>query len=207
MALFRNADPKLLWRYILIGSLLTFVCYSVWGLLEVTFGSPDGAYEVRQGDIALKSADWDRAIEAFDEALALSPGHSGAAMGRAIALMQSDREEEAETAFTALIQDLSTRETTEGRTSALAIAYANRGILRDRAARHREALDDYLKSLETDAGAVEGPDLVDRLLYANPEPSTVRKRARYLYEEFQKPAAERRLSLPEMDAEQRMHRP
>ena len=89
----------------------------------------------------------------------------------------------------------------------LAAAYANRGILRDRGGHYKEALDDYISALKTDMGALDGPNIFDKVLYGTPRPSTVQKRAQYLYEQLKLPPEKQLLRVPEMDAQQRMYKP
>ena len=57
----------------------------------------------------------------------------------------------------------------------LAAAYNNRSILRDRQCRHKEALTDYITALKTDKGAVDGPNIVDKIIHRS-NPLTARKR-------------------------------
>jgi len=79
----------------------------------------------------------------------------------------------------------------------LAAAYANRGIIKDRKGDYEGALKDYIKSLETDSEAVEGPGLGEKILYMINKPSSIRKRAQYIYEQFLLPC--RSLDLNVMD--------
>jgi tetratricopeptide (TPR) repeat protein len=170
---------------------------------------PPGDYETRRGDILLSDGAYEAAIAQFDRALSRSPGHRGAIMGRAIALMESGQPDTAEAEFGRLIGILASSLEPADRTGmgALAAAYANRGILRDRGGRAAEALDDYRRALQTDAGAVEGPGLIDRVLYGTPQASTVAKRASYLEAQLALPAEQRRITLPGRDAQERMHKP
>ena len=69
------------------------------------------------------------------------------------------------------------------------------------------ALKDYIKSLETDSEAVEGPGLGEKILYMINKPSSIRKRAQYIYEQLKLPEEERVLSVPDRDKEQIMHKP
>ena len=124
--------------------------------------------------------------------------------------IQSERIEDALAELDYLIDYLS--ETLEpdddtGR-GALAAAYANRGIIHDRQGRHEKAFEDYIEALRVDQGAVSGPGLVHELLYKQSgQVSSVLDRARYLHEQFQLPEEERMLSVPELDAQQRMYKP
>lgn len=171
-------------------------------------GGEPGDYQVRVGDQRLSEGNYDEALEAFDLALEDMPDHRGALMGRALAFMQSDRHEEAFTEFEYTI-DFLTRtiepDDLTGR-AVLAAAYANRGILHDRRAEYSQALDDYIRSIQVDEGAVDGPGVIHEILYGY-KPSTIRDRARYIYEQLQIPEAERLLSIPEKDETQRMYKP
>ena len=168
-----------------------------------------GDYETRRGDMLLTDGSYAAAIAQFDRALVISPNHRGAIIGRAIALMESGQPDAAEAEFGRLIVLLSSSVEAADRTGigALAAAFANRGILRDRAGRTTDALADYRHALQIDAGAVDGPGLIDRVLYGTPRATTVAKRASYLEAQLALPADQRRLNIPERDASQRMHKP
>jgi hypothetical protein len=71
---------------------------------------------------------------------------------------------------------------------------------------YEKALKDYVQALKTDEGAVEGPGVIDKILYSA-SPSTVRKRAIYLHQQLALPKEERLLHVPELDAQQRMYKP
>jgi tetratricopeptide (TPR) repeat protein len=200
-------SPNIIRRFIIIlvaGSTAAFLI----ALATDYFDTPPGDYEVRQGDIHLSSGEYDEALADFDRALEEQPDHRGALMGRALVFLQTGRDAEAEAELTYLIDTLEgtlAEDDTTGQ-GALAAAYANRGIVRDRQGSHERALADYVKALQVDEGAVEGPNLGHRILH-DARPSTVRDRARYLYEQFQLPEAERVLTMPDRDAQQRMHKP
>ena len=75
----------------------------LWSLLKpYLFDAPPGDYEVRQGDILLTDGKYDSALERFEAALAVSPDHRGALMGKGIAFLQSGRPAQAEAVFTHL---------------------------------------------------------------------------------------------------------
>jgi tetratricopeptide (TPR) repeat protein len=131
-------------------------------------------------------------------------------MGRAVVFVQSERYDEAMAELDYLIGYLGETLEDDDVTGhgALAAAYANRGILHDRQGRHEAALEDYIEALRVDEGAVSGPGLAHELLYKKSGPvSSVLDRARYLYEQFQLPEDQRLLSVPELDAEQRIYKP
>lgn len=202
--------PRVLRRFIIIMAVATFAMFTFWAVIRPQFiATPPGDYEVRQGDILLTDRKYGEAIQKFDEALEKAPNHRGALMGRAIALLQSERYDEAEAEFTHLIDYLTRTNTSDDATgvAVLAGAYANRGILYDRAGRYEKALKDYLRALSIDAEAVEGPNIVDKVIYVMPRASSVRKRAIYLAQQLALPEDQRRLRVPEIDSEQRMYKP
>ena len=171
--------------------------------------SPPGDYEVRQGDILLGDRKYAEALDRFDAALEEQPDHRGALMGRGIVFLKTEQWDDAEAEFTYLIDYLRRtleHDDTTGR-GALAAAHANRGILYDLTDRHEQALGDYVEALRIDEGAVDGPSLFDKILYNTPRPSTVRDRARYIYEQLQLPESQRVMRMPERDAQERMYKP
>ena len=89
----------------------------------------------------------------------------------------------------------------------LAGAYANRGIVYDRQGDYEKALESYIEGLKVDEEAVSGPGVINKILYGLQKPSSVRDRARYIYEQLQLPEDQRLLSIPEIDAQQRMFKP
>jgi tetratricopeptide (TPR) repeat protein len=202
-------NPRVLRRFIVLAAAATFAMFTLWAVVREVVEAPPGDYEVRQGDILLGDGKFEDAIGRFEAALAVSPAHRGAMMGRAIALLQGGREGEAEAAFSDLIAFLATGLSPDDPTgtAVLAGAFANRGILRDRSGRYAEALLDYRQALSIDAGAVEGPGLFHRILYGNATPSTIAKRADYLERQLALPEDQRLLRVPDLDARQRMHKP
>lgn len=201
--------PRVLRRFILITAAATFAMFTLWVVMREVTDAPPGDYQVRQGDILLSDRKYPEAIERFDAALAVSPTHRGAMMGRALALLQSDRLDEAESAFTALVAFLSTSLADDDPTgrAVLAAAHANRGILYDRIGAYAAALADYRQALSIDPGAVDGPGLFHKILYGEAQPSTIEKRAAYLESQLALPEDRRLLRVPEIDARQRMHKP
>ncbi len=172
------------------------------------FTQPPGDYETKRGDIFLSSGDFPEALEYFDKALRKAPDHRGALMGRALVFIQTKRYSEAKVELTYLINWLEKHVSPTDLTGigALAAAYANKGIVLDREGAHEEALTNYIKALEVDEDSVSGPGLGYKILY-DPRPSTIRKRALYIYEQLQLAEDQRILSLPELDSASRMHKP
>ena len=202
-------NPKVLRRFIILMALATFGMFSFWAVVRNYAEAPTGDYEVRQGDILLGDGKYEAALERFNTALAVSPDHRGALMGRGLVFLQSERYADAEAEFTYLIDFLRDNVESDDVTGIAvhAGAYANRGILYDRTGRYEKALADYIQALMIDEGAIDGPGLIDRVIYGTPRPATVRQRAIYLTEQLALPEGQRVLRNPEKDAEQRMYKP
>ena len=202
-------NARILRRFVILLAVATGVMLTVWTIVLPMVQSPPGDYETRQGDILLGDGKFDEALTRFDEALAVSPDHRGALMGRALVFIQSEDYPAAEAELTYLIRFLTRtlqQNDLTGR-GALAAAYANRGIVRDRLGHYRKALEDYVEALRTDEGSLAGPGLFEKIIYGTPRPSTVRKRAQYIHEQLQLPPEKRLLRVPEIDSRQRMHKP
>lgn len=202
-------NPRVLRRFIIIAALATFVAFSGWMVTKMFVSSEPGDYYTREGDIRLGDGHYADALESFNKALGEMPDHRGALMGRALVFMRSGQEREAMAELSYLIRFLNRTLAADDRTGGgvLAAAYANRGITHDRAGRYEKALKDYISALQTDAGALEGPGLFDKIIYGTPRPSTVRDRAIYLKEQLALPSRERLLRVPEIDDKQRMYKP
>lgn len=202
-------NPRVLKRFIVLVAVATFVMFSMWMVAHQFAAAPAGDFEVRQGDILLGDGKYADALARFDEALEKAPDHRGALMGRALVFLQTERYKEAEAELTYLIDYLEKTLVADDLTGvgAKAAAYANRGILYDRTARYEKALADYVAAIRTDEGAVDGPGIVDRVIYGTPQASTVRKRAVYLAEQLKLPPEQRLLRIPERDARERMYKP
>jgi tetratricopeptide (TPR) repeat protein len=201
-------SPRVIRRFIIVAAVATFVMFTFWAVVKQYVQVPPGDYEVRQGDILLGDKKFDEALERFNAALKKAPDHRGALMGRAIVFLQTSRYAEAEAEFTHLIDNLTATVAPDDPTgiAVLAGAYANRGIMYDRMGQYEKALKDYVQALKTDEGAVEGPGVIEKILYSA-SPSTVRKRAIYLHQQLALPKEERLLRVPELDAQQRMYKP
>ena len=203
------SNPRVIRRFVILMCIATFAMFTFWAVLNSFIKPPPGDYEVRQGDILLGDGKYDKAVERFNAALALTPDHRGALMGRALVFLQAGSHSEAEAEFTYLIKYLQGNLEPDDITgiAVFAAAYANRGILYDRTERYEKALQDYIRALKIDEGAIEGPGIIDRVIYGTPRPATVRKRAIYLQQQFALPEDQRVLRIPEKDAEQRMYKP
>lgn len=204
-----DVQGRILKRFIFLMAILTVVMFTVWATVSFIKETVPGDYEVRQGDILLGDKKYDEALERFNAALKAQPDHRGALMGRALVYVQTGQNAEAEAELTYLIDFLTKTLESDDPTgiAVLGAAYANRGILRDRQGLHRKALDDYIEALKIDKEGMDGPGLINKLLYSEGKVSSVLDRARYLYEQFQKPESERLLSIPEVDQRQFIYKP
>ncbi len=205
-------NTKVLRRFIFLMFCLTVGGFIFWDLVTDFVNRPPGDYQTEVGDLRLRDGLHDEALAAFNKALEESPDHRGALMGRSLVFIATEQYDEAIGELGYLIERLEATLEAEpddetGR-GALAAAYANRGIVHDRLGRYESALDDYVSALKVGAGAtLEGPDLFQKLLYAGEHVSTVRDRARYLYEQLQLPEDQRLMRVPVLDEQQFMYKP
>ena len=202
-------NPRVLKRFIKNMAILIFIMFSAWALWEMYTDEKPGDYATREGDIRLSEGNYEEALASFNRALRERPNHRGALMGRALVFIRTKEYDKASTELTYLIDYLRKNIEPDDATGAglMAAAYANRGIVHDTRGRYKEALADYIEALRTDRGAVDGPGIIDKVIYGTPNPSSVRKRAIYLKEQLALPPERRLLRVPEIDAEQRMHKP
>ena len=202
-------SPKLLKRFIILMALFTAVMVIGSDVLRQWAERPPGDMETELGTLRLEDKLYDEAMAYYDKALELAPKHRGAMMGRALVHIQTERYQNALAELTDLIAFLKNNPSQLDATGrgVLAAAHANRGIVHDRMGSYRKALNDYVESLKTDEDSVSVPGVIHKILYGGEHVSSVRKRARYIYEQLQKPEAERLMRVPEIDALQRMHRP
>lgn len=202
-------SSKVLRRFIILMALLTVGMFILWDVVEELVQRAPGDFDTEMGVNRMTDGLWDEALAHFDKALAAEPNHRGALMGRALVFIQTERYDAAIAELDHLIDYLAASVDADDTTGigALAAAYANRGIVLDRQGAHERALESYLMALRTDPGAVEGPGIVNRILYPRNHVSSVRKRAEYLIEQLKLPEDQRVLRIEELDAQQRMHKP
>lgn len=202
-------NPRVLKRFIILMAVLTVGAFVFWDLFATYVRREPGDYHTQRGDQLLTAGDYDESLKNFNLALEEAPNHRGALMGRALVFISTERYDEALAELDHLIDYQTKNVEPDDKTGigALAAAHANRGIVLDRLGRYEEALAAYIESLKVDQGAVDGPGVIHKILYVSDHVSTVRDRAVYLYEQLQLPEEERLLSVPELDALQRMHKP
>lgn len=168
-----------------------------WGLWDRFIKADPADQRYLDANTLFEDQFYDRAADAYREALAVDPDHIHALRGLARSLHRAGRSEEA----LLLYDDAIASEPDFGAT------YANRGILLDTMGRHEEALADYHQALELDPELAEGPHWMTRFLRNQAEaPPTIADRAGYLRQELAKPEAERVLRVPEVDAGQRPYK-
>lgn len=203
-------NPGVLKRFVFYMFVLTFVFFSAWMVFSSQFASRQpGDLETELGTQRLEDGLYEAAMEYYDKALAESPDHRGALMGRALVYIRTEQYDAALAELDYLIGFLENGlepDDTTGR-GVLAAAYANRGIVFDRQGEYEKALDSYVSSLKVDDKVVSGPGLVHKILYGSDDVSTVRQRARYIYEQLQLPPDQRVMRVPDLDAKQRMYKP
>jgi tetratricopeptide (TPR) repeat protein len=202
-------NPRVVRRFIVLMVLLTVGGFIFWDVLDDFVKRAPGDFNTEMGSNRLVDEQYDEAIDYFDKALEEAPDHRGALMGRALVFIQTERYPEAIAELDYLIEFLNRDLAEDDNTGrgVLAAAHANRGIVYDRLAKYEAALADYIQALNTDNETVEGPGVIDKILYGSDDVSSVRDRAIYIHEQLQLPAGERLMRVPELDAKQRMYKP
>jgi tetratricopeptide (TPR) repeat protein len=202
-------NPRVLRRFIFLMALLTIGAFVFWDVLEDYVQREPGDYYTEVGSNRLVDELYDEALDNFDKALEEAPDHRGALMGRALVFIRTEHYQDAVAELDYLVGYLNRTLEPDDRTGvgALAAAYANRGVAYDYLGAYEKALESYVEALKVDEEVVEGPGVVHKILYGSDRVSTVRNRARYIYEQLQKPEDERVMRIPELDAIQRMHKP
>ena len=204
-----SVNTNVIKRFIIYMAILTFVMFTVWGLVRSFMNRPPGDYETEVCDIRLKDKKYEQALEAANNALSKSPNHRGAIMCKALVFISEKKYIEADKELSNLINFLVKNLENDDKTGigTLAAAYANRGIVKDRNKNYEGALQDYVKALGIDGEAVAGPGLGTIILNYKFKSSSVKERALYLNEQLQLPEDERVLSIKELDEGQVMHKP
>ena len=190
-------------------AVLTFVMFTVWAFVKSFKNRPPGDYHTEVCDNRLKDKLYDKALKAANTALEKTPNHRGAIMCKALIFISQKNYIKATKELDYLITYLKDTLEDDDLTGigALAAAYANRGIIKDRNKDYEGALKDYIKALGIDHEAVAGPGLGTIILNYKYKSSSVKERALYLNEQLQLPEEERVLSIKEVDEGQVMHKP
>ena len=188
-----SAHRLMVWLAVATG---IFVASSV--LYEYVFTNYEqGELHYRRGNLRLEDGLYQEALHEFEDQLRLHPQDASGHLGKGLALMGLTRNDQALAAIDhaiALEPDF-------------AAAFANRGILHDRAGRSEQALGDYRRALELDDALADGPGWLTRFFRKQAQaPPTIRDRAVYLEQQLRKPAGDRLLRVPELDEKQRSYK-
>jgi tetratricopeptide (TPR) repeat protein len=204
-----DKQTNILKRFIIYMAILTFVMFTVWAFIKSFKNRPPGDYHTEVCDNRLKDEEYEKALKAANTALEKTPNHRGAIMCKALVFISKKEYKEASNELNYLISFLENNIEDDDKTGigTLAAAYANRGIIKDREKKYKEALQDYVKALGIDHIAVAGPGLGTIILNYKFKSSSVKERALYLNEQLQLPEEERVLSIKEVDEGQVMHKP
>jgi tetratricopeptide (TPR) repeat protein len=204
-----DRKANILKRFIIYMTILTFVMFTIWAFVKSFRDRPLGDYETEVCDIRLKDKEYEKALEAANNALYKMPNHRGAIMCKALVFISKKEYLKATQELDYLINFLESNVEEDDKTGkgTLAASYANRGIIKDRIQDYEGALQDYIKALGIDHEAVAGPGLGTIILNYKFKSSSVRERALYLNEQLQLPEEERVLRIKELDEGQVMHKP
>mgnify|MGYP006093120187 FL=1 len=204
-----DKQTNILKRFIIYMAILTFVMFTIWAFVKSFKNRPPGDYHTEVCDNRLKDKEYEKALNAANDALEKTPNHRGAIMCKALIFISKKEYPKAIDELNYLINFLENNIEDDDKTGigTLAAAYANRGIIKDREKKYEEALQDYIKALGIDHVAVAGPGLGTIILNYKFKSSSVKERALYLNEQLQLPEEERLLSIKEVDEGQVMHKP
>lgn len=178
---------------VVIAASLTLVWLS-WTIYDTFWvRTAPGDYAYYAGSHYFADGYYEKALNAYNQALAANPYHLPALRGRAEALIMLSREHEAIATYDRLIA-------LEPKNAG---HYANRGIAHDRQGEHEKALIDYRKSLNLDPEIGKGPNWLVRFLRNQPEKiHGISGRARYIAEQLTLPSSKRLLQVPKIDHDQ-----
>jgi tetratricopeptide (TPR) repeat protein len=156
-------------------------------------GMAPGDISFVDGGNLFKDGQYERAAEYYSDTVEKNPRHGGALRGIANSNVQLKRYDKAMAAIERAIQ-LQPK---------FGGNYAIRGIIYDHAGRHRQAMEDYEKSLIMDPEVADGMHWLDRLLKnVQEKPPTVADRLEYLKQQFALPESKRMLRIPDEDDKQ-----
>ena len=204
-----SVNANILRRFVIYMAIATFIMFTVWAVIKSFKYKPLGDFETQLCDMRLTDKQYDKALEAAEQALIKTPNHRGALMCKALVFISQKEYQKANDQLNYLIKFLESNLKPEDKTGQglLAAAYANRGIIKDRSENYEGALKDYLRALGIDPESVEGPGLGKVILNFKYKSSSVKERALYIYEQLQLPEEERVLKIEELDEGQVMHKP
>ena len=192
------ADPNIqkFLKWMAILSAIMVVGFSTYHY--ISGGSEEtGELHYRTGNLRLEDGDYQAALTEFNSLLKEDIASPPGLLGRALALKELGRLNDALEDVTAALE----------LKPDFAAAYANRGIILDHLGQYEEAILDYRKAVQLDPELGEGPDWITRFLRNQSEsPPNIIDRANYLELELKKTPSERLLSDPDEDAKQRSYK-
>ena len=186
-----NGEKDGVHRFLVWMAMLTFAVVVGVTTYAYIFHSEDelGVMEYRRGNLRLEDGKPEVALREFDTVLKRDPNHAPSYLGRALALMALQQNDEALVSFAQAVQIR----------PHFSAVFANRGILHDRMGRYAEAISDYRKALSIEPDLGDGPGWLTRFLRnQDKKPSTIAARAQFLEAELKKPLRERILRVPEL---------
>jgi len=225
-----------LYKILMRVAVVLTIAWIGWTLYDSDLNpSAPGAHELAAARKQLEDGLFNEALTSFANVYSMDTENLGALRGQAQALMQlgmwetvqsrrqrregkereaDDLDNSAAHHYTqalgyydeAIVRE-EQREQSELRQRILGVAYANRGILKDRMGDYHGALSDYEQAMQLEPEVNEGPGLLTRFMRNQAEkPPAIADRVEYMKAELAKPASERVLNLPEEDAGQRAYK-
>ena len=187
-----------LYKFLKYTAILLTLIWVSWSAYDSFFSTrTPGDSDYHAANRLFEDEDYERARDAYQNALDLNPEHIHAMRGLARSYLMLGQYEESLVEFNKAIS----------MDPEFAGTYANRGILHDRMGSHKLALEDYVAALELDPEIAEGPHWLIRFLRNQPErPPGIVERANYLANELRKPESQQLLTFPEVDDAQRSYK-
>ena len=185
------------YRILKYTALAMVLAWGGWSLYDFFASKRPGDFAYHAGSNYFADGHYQKALQEYRLALEQAPDHVPARRGLAETLILLDREPEAIALYRQLLERFPDN----------AGYHANLGIAYDRIGQHRQALGHYLTALQLDAEVAEGPGWLTRFFRKQyQKPPGIAERAAYLQQQFELPAEQRLLRLPELDQAQQPYK-